>query len=120
VLSALGGKLVYAGYQSGGERSILGALAIGGDLGFPLAMEISGRQAILGTTLIGTVYFNNLDFLMPGSPREEVSHEVEVALTLGARRPFEVLGIGFDRFGLGYRWGSDGLRGVRLVGSFPF
>ena len=120
VLSALGGKLVYAGYQSGGERSILGAASIGGDLGFPLNTEISGRPAILGTQLIGTVYFNNLDFLMPGSPREEVSHEVELALTLGARRPFEVLGIGFDRFGLGYRWGSDGLRGVRLVGSFPF
>jgi hypothetical protein len=121
VLSAVGGKVVYAGYQSGGERSILGAVSIGGDLGFPLGgMEISGRQAVLGTQLIGTVYFNNLDFLIPGSPREEVSHEVEVSLTLGARRPFEVLGIGFDRFGLGYRWGSDGLRGVRLVGSFPF
>jgi hypothetical protein len=120
VLSAIGGKLVYAGYQSGGEKNILGAVSIGGDLGFPLSMEISGRQAVLGTQLIGTVYFNNLDFLIPGSPREEVSHEVEVALTLGARRPFEVLGIGFDRFGLGYRWGSDGLRGVRLVGSFPF
>ncbi len=120
VLSAVGAKLVYAGYQSGGTESDLAALSVGGDLGFPLKMEISGRQAVLGTQLIGTVYFNNLDFLMPGSPREKVSHEVEVALTLGARRPFEVLGIGFDRFGLGYRWGSDGLRGVRLVGSFPF
>lgn len=120
VLSALGGKLVYAGYQSGGEKNILGALSVGGDLGFPLDMEISGRQAVLGTQLIGTVYFNKLDFLMVGSKTQEVSHEIEVALTLSVRRPIEVLGIGFDRVGIGYRRGSNDLRGVRLVGSFPF
>jgi len=120
VLSALGAKLVYAGYQSGGEESQLAALLLGGDLGFGLPMEISGRQAILGTQLIGTVYFNDLEFLMPKSGVKEVSQEVEVALTLGVRRPIEVLGVAFDRIGLGYRWGSGGLRGVRLVGSFPF
>jgi hypothetical protein len=120
VLSAVGGKLVYAGYQSGGEKSILGALSLGGDLGFPLSMEISGRQAVLGTQVIGTVYFNNLDFLMPGSGREEVSQEVEVGLTLSVRRPFQVFGVGFDRIGIGYRRGSNDLRGVRLVGTFPF
>ena len=120
MLTALGAKLVYAGYQSGGEESQLAALALGGDLGFPLPMEISGRQAILGTQLIGTVYFNDLDFLMPKSGVKEVSQEMEVALTLGVRRPIEVLGVSFDRIGLGYRWGSNGLRGARLVGSFPF
>jgi hypothetical protein len=45
---------------------------------------------------------------------------MEIALTLGVRRPLEVLGIGFDRVGLGYRRGSEGLRGIRLVGAFPF
>jgi hypothetical protein len=120
LLSALGGKLVFAGYQSGGEKSILSALSIGGDLGFPLKTEISGRQAVLGTQLIGTVYFNDIEFLLPASGTKEVSSELEVALTLGVRRPFEVLGVSFDRIGLGYRRGSDGLRGVRLVGSFPF
>jgi hypothetical protein len=118
--SALGGKLVFAGYQSGGEKSILSALSIGGDLGIPLNAEFSGRQAVLGAQLIGTVYFNDIEFLLPASGTKEVSSELEVALTLGVRRPFEVLGVGFDRIGLGYRRGSDGLRGVRLVGSFPF
>ena len=120
VLSAVGAKLTYAGYQSGGEKSVLGALSVGGDLGFPLRKEISGRPLILGTQLIGTVYFNNLDFLMPGSGTEKVSSEVEVGLTLSVRRPFEVLGIGFDRIGIAYRRGSNDLRGVRLVGAFPF
>ena len=120
LLSALGGKLVFAGYQSGGEKSILSALSIGGDIGFPLKTEISGRPVVLGTQLIGTVYFNDIEFLLPASGTKEVSSELEVALTIGVRRPFEVLGVGFDRIGLGYRRGSNGLRGVRLVGSFPF
>jgi hypothetical protein len=120
LLAALGGKLVFAGYKSGGESSTLAALSLGGDLGFPLQMELSGRQAILGTQLIGTVYFNDLEFLLPKSGVKEVSQEMEVALTLNVRRPLEILGVGFDRMGLGYRWGSNGLRGVKLVGSFPF
>jgi hypothetical protein len=120
VLTAVGAKFVYAGYQSGGEESQLAALSLGGDLGFGLPMEIAGRQAILGTQLIGTVYFNDLEFLLPKSGVREVSHEGEVALTLGVRRPIEVLGVAFDRIGLGYRWGTGGLRGVRLVASFPF
>ncbi|HSB48331.1 MAG TPA: hypothetical protein VLD15_02320 [Burkholderiales bacterium] len=120
VLSALGGKLVHAGYRSGDVKSTLAALSLGGDLGFPLKMEISGRQAVLGTQLIGTVYFNDLDMLLPASGTEEISYEAEIALTFGVRRAFEVLGIGFDRVGIGYRKGSNGLRGVRLVGSFPF
>ena len=45
---------------------------------------------------------------------------VELALTLRTRKPFELLGVPFDRIGLGYRQGSDGLKGVRLVASFPF
>jgi hypothetical protein len=120
LISAVGGKLVYAGYQSGGQKDTLGALTLGGELGFPMRWEISGRQAIVGVQVTGTVYFNNLDFFMPGTETEEVSHEGQIALTLGVRREFEVLGIGFDRIGIGYLRGSNGLRGVRLVGSFPF
>jgi hypothetical protein len=33
---------------------------------------------------------------------------------------FEFMGATFDRVGLGFRRGSDGLKGLRLVGSFPF
>jgi len=57
---------------------------------------------------------------MPGTETQDVSREAEVARTLGVRRKFEVLGIGFDRIGIGYLGGSNGLRGFRLVGSFPF
>ena len=120
MISAIGGKLVYAGYQSGQVKSMLGALSLGGEIGFPQRWEISGRQAILGVQLIGTAYYDSLDFFMPGTEREVVSREAQVALTLGVRRQLEVLGIGFDRVGIGYVRGSHGLQGVRLVGSFPF
>jgi hypothetical protein len=119
-LLGLGGKLTYAGYSSRGVESVLGAVSIGGDLGFPIEMQIAGRQAILGAQLVGTMYFNKLEFLLPGSPTDDVSNEVELALTLGVRKPVEFLGASFDRIGLGYRQGSDGLKGVRLVASFPF
>jgi len=119
-LLGLGGKLTYAGYRADGTDSVLGAVSIGGDLGFPIEMEIAGRQAILGVQLIGTMYFNKLEFLLPGSPTEDVSNEVELAFTLGVRKPIEFLGASFDRIGLGYRQGSDGLKGIRIVASFPF
>ena len=119
-LLGLGAKLTYAGYGAGGTSSVLGAVSIGADLGLPIEMEIAGRQAILGAQVVGTLYFNDLEFLLPGSPTQDISNEVEVALTLGVRKPIEFLGVSFDRIGLGYRQGSDGLKGVRLVASFPF
>lgn len=119
-LMGLGAKLIYAGYSAGGTDNVLGAVSIGGDLGLPIEMQIAGRQAILGAQIVGTLYFNDLEFLLPGSPTKDISNEVEIALTLGVRRPIEFLGASFDRIGLGYRQGSDGLKGVRLVASFPF
>lgn len=119
-LLGLGGKLTYAGYDAEGTTSTLAAVSLGIDLGFPVEVEIAGRQALLGAQVVGTKYFNELEFLFPGSPTDDVSHEVEFALTLRTRKPFELLGVPFDRIGLGYRQGSDGLKGVRLVASFPF
>ena len=117
---ALGVKVTYAGYSADGTKSTLGALSIGADLGVPLEAEIFGYRGFLGTQIVATNYFNKLDFLFPGSPEDEVSNEVEIALTFRVHKPIEILGAPFDRIGLGYRQGSDGLKGVRLVASFPF
>jgi len=118
--SSLGGKLTFAGYDAGGESSGLAALAGGGDYEFPIDMQIAGQQALLGMQLTGTVYFNRLEFLLPNSADRKVSAEMEFAVTLGVRKPTEFLGMGIDRVGLGFRRGSNGLKGLRLVGSFPF
>ena len=118
--SALGGKLTFAGYDAGSESSRLAALAGGGGLDIPIDMEIAGRPALVGVQFTGTVYFNRLEFLFPGSAEKRVLTEMEIALTLGVRKPVEFLGASFDRVGIGFRRGSDGLKGLRLVGSFPF
>ena len=118
--SSLGGKLTFAGYDAGSESNRLAALAGGGDLEFPIDMQIVGRPALLGLQLTGTVYFNRLEFLLPTSADKKVSAEVEFAVTLGVRKPVEFLGMGIDRVGIGIRRGSNGLKGLRLVGAFPF
>jgi len=118
--SALGAKLAFAGYDAGSESSRLAALTVGGDIEIPIDMELAGRPALLGMQLTGTVYFNRLEFLLPDSAEKKVSAEMEIAFTLGVRKPVEFLGVSIDRVGLGFRRGSDGLKGLRLVGSFPF
>ena len=116
----LGLKVTYAGYDAEGTSSVLGAVSYGADFGLPVETEFFGHRGFLGAQIVATTYFNKLDFLFPGSPEEEVSNEVELALTFRAYKPIEFLGVSFDRTGLGYRQGSDGLKGVRLVASFPF
>jgi hypothetical protein len=117
---ALGGRLAYAGYSAGAEASDLVLLSLGGEIAVPLGFEVAGRGALVAFQLIGTAYFKELEFLLPSTGTEQVSHEVELGLALGVVRPFEVLGVTFDRVGLAYRQGNNGLRGVRLVASFPF
>jgi hypothetical protein len=119
-LSTLGGRLTFAGYKAGDEGSRLLALDGGGGVDIPVDMTIGGRPAFFGVQFIGTVYFNKLEFLLPGSAEKQVLAEAEIAFTLGVRKPVEFMGASFDRVGLGFRKGSDGLKGIRLVGSFPF
>ena len=95
-------------------------MSIGGDIAFPLNLEIAERPTLLGVQLIGTAYFNKLEFLLAASPEKNVLAEAELALTLGVRKPVEFLGASLDRIGVSYRKGSDGLKGVRLVAGFPF
>jgi len=116
----LGGRLTFAGYKSGDEGSRLGALSAGGGVDIPVDFQVAGRATLVGVQMTGTVYFNRLEFLLPSSPEKQVLGEAEIALTLGVRKSFEFMGASFDRVGLGFRRGSDGLKGLRLVGSFPF
>jgi hypothetical protein len=117
---ALGGRLAYAGYSAGSEASQLVQLSVGGELALPAGFAIAERPALFAVQLIGTVYVKELEFLLPSTGTRQVSREAELGIALGVGRPFEVLGVSFDRIGLAYRAGDNGLRGVRLVASFPF
>ena len=117
---ALGARAAYAGYSAGSESSQLAQLSLGMELAVPAGFAIAERPALVAFQLSGTVYVKELEFLLPSTGTQQVSREAELGIALGVWRPFEVLGVSFDRIGLAYRAGDNGLRGVRLVASFPF
>lgn len=117
---ALGGRLAYAGYSAGSEASQLLQLSLGSEIAVPAGFAIAERAALVAFQLTGTVYFKELEFLLPSTGGTQVSRELELGVALGVQRPFEILGVTFDRIGLAYRAGDNDLRGVRIVASFPF
>jgi hypothetical protein len=117
---ALGGRLAYAGYAAGSEASQLLQLSLGTEIAVPAGFAIAERAALVAFQLTGTVYFKELEFLLPSTGNMQVSRELELGVALGVQRPFEVLGVTFDRIGIAYRAGDNDLRGVRIVASFPF
>ena len=117
---ALGGRLAYAGYSAGSEASQLVQLSLGSEIAVPAGFAIAERAALVAFQLTGTVYFKELEFLLPSTGGTQVSRELELGVALGVQRPFEILGVTFDRIGLAYRAGDNDLRGVRVVASFPF
>lgn len=117
---ALGARVAYAGYSAGSEASQLAQVSLGAELAVPSGFAIAERPAFIAFQLIGTVYVKELEFLLPSTGTRQVSREAELGVALGFWRPFEAFGVSFDRIGLAYRAGDNGLRGVRLVASFPF
>jgi hypothetical protein len=79
-----------------------------------------GRQVHIGLHWIGTSYLTNVRFRLPDFGYTEVQGEYEVGVTLGLQPMVTVLGMSFDRIGLGYVVTSSDLRGIRLVTDFPF
>lgn len=118
----IGGKYVYAGFRSDNTDSEpISLAALGIAAGFPTAWTlVNGRQAIVGVHWIGTRYFTDIRFRLPGFGYTEIHSEYELGLTFGLRPAVKILGVPFDRIGLGYVAASDGLRGIRLVTKFPF
>lgn len=54
-------------------------------------------------------------------PRESDLGSVhEVGISMGLKRPFEIMRIDFDRVRVGYNWGSGSLRGWSVGTEFPF
>jgi len=118
---SLGARLVYAGYVSNDGGGLpLSGLSIGASSAFPLERSWDGRRLSLGLQLIGTGYFDDLEFLVPGSGIREIRSEYEIGVSLNLDPPVLVFGAPFDRLGLGFLRGGGGLQGIRLITEFPF
>ena len=118
---SLGAKIAYAGYWAGQQHSNLLQFSLGGEWTVPLGVAVADRGLLLAASLVGTSYqAEELDMNLPASGSLTVSREVEVGVSLAVVRPFVILGGSVDHIGIAYRAGDNGLRGIRLVTSFPF
>jgi len=119
--TSVGMKLIYAGYVSNDGGGLpLSGLSLGVGTAFPFDWVWDGHKTFFGLQVVGTTYFNDLEFLVPGSGINEIRNEYEIGVSINADPAINVFGATLDRLGLGYRRGSGGLRGIHLVTEFPF
>ncbi len=117
---ALGNTVTYAGFDpdDGGSQS-LGILGAGIDMLFPWDLSRIVKDSNLVSSLIYYFYQDNPNFEQGDDRSKSVRGEFEWSLALNFRKPRELMGIEFDRIGLGFRYG-DNAKGIRLVTTFPF
>jgi hypothetical protein len=115
----LGNGLVYSRTWSSANDDSLGLFIAGFNMSAFDGPEIGGHATKVWGHLIYYGFFNNLEFVLPGSEVVALRNEYEVAASLVPRKPWNVLGFELDTVGLGYRFSTD-TRGVTLFTSFPF
>ncbi|MEN8108174.1 MAG: hypothetical protein ABFS22_09225 [Pseudomonadota bacterium] len=117
---ALGNTVIYTGYDpdDGGAQSI-GILGAGIDMISPWGLPVFGKETNLANYLIYYLYLDNPGFEQRDDRSKSVSGEIEWGLALEFEKPPKLMGIEFERIGLGFRYG-DNIRGIRFVTKFPF
>lgn len=101
------------------SRNSLGYFSLGIDARWLQKWQLFDRTAVLGAVLYGDFFYNSPGFAIPGGPLDEIDRVFTAGLSIGADRSFEVLGLPFDRVGVGYRFGP-GVRALTLFTDFPF
>ncbi len=96
-------------------------LMVGLDLGIRTGLHVRGEALWVKPHFAYRHYLTNLVFIGFDKPIREVGDEFEIGLSMGPHRPVKIFFFNFDRLGIAYRENSfGGLRGIRIVGSFPF
>jgi hypothetical protein len=117
---ALGNTVTYAGFDpdNDGTQS-LGILGAGIDVISPWKFRMFGKETKLASSLIYYFYTDNPAFEQGDDRSKNVDGEIEWSLALDFAEPRKLMGIEFDRIGLGFRYGGN-VRGIRVVTEFPF
>jgi hypothetical protein len=117
---ALGNSAAYLGYDpDDGGTQTFGVFAVGIDMIYPWHFSIAGRRTRFTNYLAYNWYLDTPGFEQGESSSKSVSGEAEWGLALGFAKPPRLLGVEFDRIGLGFRYGND-IKGIRLITRFPF
>ncbi len=104
---------------SNGDNTGIGVIDLGVDVRRTLDMQLRGQPMEMSVYAIASHYFNNLDLLDVEDDDFHIEQTYEVGLTLGTAQPFRVLGIDWQRVGMGYMWG-DGIESITFNLGFPF
>ena len=69
---------------------------------------------------ITNAFKNNVDILSADGNTSRLNTLYEVGLTFGVSQAVTIWKVDFDRVGIDYRWGDEGLRGIGFNLGFPF
>jgi hypothetical protein len=122
VTLSLGAEYLWSGYDpKEGSSDHINRFGLGLNARFPLHWRIGDGDASLMAHAIVYYYANELQFPSTRGQGDtfDVRREYELGMALGRDPGIAILGIEFDRVGIGYRFG-DKLSAIVLVGSFPF
>jgi len=113
-ISALEQKPVHIGENSG-----IGIAELGLDVRHPLNMLFQDKPLEISIYTIASRYYNRLDLLEIKDDEFRIEQTYTIGMTLGTTTPFRLLGINFQRVGMGYKFG-DGLKSITFNLGFPF
>ena len=122
VTLSLGDEYLWSGYDPDqGSSDYINRFGLGMNAIFPLGWQIGDGKASLLLHAIAYHYTNELQFPSTRGIDQtfDVREEYELGIALGREPGINILGIEFDRVGVGYRFG-DNLSAIVLIGSFPF
>ena len=104
---------------SRGDNTGIGVIDLGLDVRRRMSAKLRGQPLEMSVYAIASHYYNNLDLLDVEDDDFHVEQTFELGITLGTAQPFRLLGIDWQRVGMGYMWG-DGIKSITFNLGFPF
>jgi hypothetical protein len=115
-----GHGIQWAGYNPEiGPRDTLGIASLGLEFRWPQQWRLLDRNTNLGLMIYGNYYFDQARFLNIFDDGIGVEREVTVGFSIGGDPHFQLLGVNFERLGVGFKAGPN-IRAITVFSSFPF
>jgi hypothetical protein len=90
------------------------------DIRHPTHLTLFDRKLDIGGYFIVNYFKNRVDLLGDDEDTSRLKTLYEVGLTFGVKEPVDIWMVSFDRVGIDYRWGDEGLKGIGFNLGFPF
>jgi hypothetical protein len=115
-----GHGIQWAGYNpETGPDDSLGIASLGLEFRWLQPWRLQDRNTNLGLMIYGNYYFDGARFINVFDPDVTIKREVTVGFSIGGDPHFRLLGLNFERLGVGFKTGPN-LRAITVFSSFPF